>query len=81
MSRKPHKEMEVTGQVGGSLEKKPKKRGGQPRNKNAAGRTPNKDGNRNAVTHGAFARVGIEDIPEDQAAAIRGMERGKPPCE
>ena len=60
-----------------ALEKKPKKRGGQPRNKNAAGRTPNKDGNRNAVTHGAFARVGIEDIPEDQAAAIRGMEPGQ----
>lgn len=60
-----------------ALRKKPKKRGGQPRNQNAAGRTPAKDGNRNAVTHGAFAQVSMEDIPEDQAEAIMGMEPGQ----
>lgn len=55
------------------LKEKPRKRGGQPGNKNAAGRTPAKDKNKNAVTHGAFATVGYEDIPEDKAEEIRNM--------
>lgn len=59
-----------------ALEKKPKKRGGQQGNKNAAGRTPAKDGNKNAVTHGAFAQVSIEDIPADQAAQIMEIQPG-----
>lgn len=60
-----------------ALKNKPKKRGGQPGNKNAAGKTPAKTGNRNAVTHGAFAQVGIDDIPEDQAQAILSMQPGQ----
>lgn len=60
-----------------ALKKKPKKRGGQPGNQNAAGRTPAKDGNKNAVTHGAFAQVDIGDIPKDQAEAILEMEPGQ----
>ena len=44
------------------LKEAPKKKGGQRGNKNAAGRTPKKDGNKNAVTHGAFAQAGMEDI-------------------
>lgn len=59
-----------------ALKNKPKKRGGQPGNQNAAGRTPQKDGNKNAVTHGAFAQVGIEDIPPEQAQAILEMQPG-----
>lgn len=59
------------------LKSKPKKRGGQPGNQNAAGKTPAKRGNKNAVTHGAFAHVGIEDIPEDQAEAIKSMKPGE----
>ena len=59
------------------LKSKPKKRGGQPGNQNAAGKTPAKNGNKNAVTHGAFAQVGIEDRPEDQAEAIKSMEPGE----
>ena len=60
-----------------ALKSIPKKRGGQPGNKNAAGKTPAKNGNKNAVTHGAFAQAGIEDIPEDQAAAIMSMKPGE----
>lgn len=59
-----------------ALGKKPRKRGGQRGNKNAAGRTPAKDANKNAVTHGAFATVGIEDIPPEQAAQIMAMQPG-----
>ena len=50
-----------------------KKRGGQKGNKNAAGKTPAKKGNKNAVTHGAFAQAGYEDIDPEQAAAIQNM--------
>jgi len=57
-----------------TLKKKPRKRGGQKGNKNAAGKTPAKNGNKNAVTHGAFAKAGIEDIPPEKAEEIRGME-------
>lgn len=51
----------------------PRKRGGQRGNKNAEGRTPAKDGNRNAVTHGAFAKATYEDIPPEEAEKIKGM--------
>ena len=43
-----------------ALKNKPKKRGGQK-------------GNKNAVTHGAFAQAGYEDIDPEQAAAIQNM--------
>lgn len=59
------------------LKEKPRKRGGQPGNKNAAGRTPAKDKNKNAVTHGAFAQVGYDDIPPEEAQAIREMDLQK----
>lgn len=61
------------------LKNRPRKKGGQRGNKNAGGRTPKKDGNKNAVTHGAYAQAGIEDIPEDKAAAIQavGSEAGQ----
>lgn len=58
------------------LKGRPRKKGGQPGNKNAGGRTPAKDGNKNAVTHGAFAQAGIEDIPTEAAEAILGMKPG-----
>lgn len=32
-----------------------------------------KKGNKNAVTHGAFAQAGYEDIDPEQAAAIQNM--------
>lgn len=57
-----------------TLKKKPRKRGGQKGNKNAAGKTPAKNGNKNAVTHGAFAQAGIEDIPPEKAEEIRSMK-------
>lgn len=60
-----------------ALENMPKKRGGQPGNKNAAGPTPAKQGNKNAVTHGAFAHVDIEDLTEEQAQAILDMKPGE----
>ncbi len=52
------------------LKEVPKKRGGQRGNKNAKGRTPAKDGNKNAVTHGAYAKVDIEDITSEEAGKI-----------
>lgn len=61
------------------LKEKPRKRGGQPGNQNAAGRTPAKDNNKNAVTHGAFARVGYEDISPEDAENIRKLGEGKGP--
>ncbi|MBQ0067610.1 MAG: hypothetical protein KBS60_05475, partial [Phascolarctobacterium sp.] len=56
-----------------ALQNKPKKRGGQKGNKNAAGKTPAKDGNKNAVTHGAFAQAGYGDIDPEQATQIQNM--------
>ena len=53
------------------LKETPKRKGGQRGNKNAAGRTPKKDGNKNAVTHGAFAQAGIEDIDQEKAEEIK----------
>lgn len=55
------------------LKKVPRKRGGQKGNKNAAGRTPKKQGNRNAVTHGAYAHVGYKDISEEAAEQIKNL--------
>lgn len=60
-----------------ALESMPKKRGGQPGNKNAAGATPAKQGNKNAVTHGAFAHVEIDDLTEEQQEAILSMKPGE----
>lgn len=60
-----------------ALKNQPKKRGGQPGNKNAAGKTPAKNGNKNAVTHGAFAAAGYEDIDPDKAAEIRSIEKAE----
>lgn len=55
------------------LRARPKKKGGQPGNNNAGGRTPAKDGNKNAVTHGAYAKAGYEDIPPDKAEEIKRL--------
>lgn len=59
------------------MKEAPKKKGGQRGNKNAAGRTPKKDGNKNAVTHGAFAKAGIEDIDPEKAAQITATKPGE----
>ena len=57
------------------LENKPKKKGGQKGNQNAAGKTPKKNGNKNAVTHGAYASVQMEDLtPEQQRQVRESME-------
>ena len=46
-------------------QKPPRKRGGQPGNKNAAGAgAPH--GNRNAETHGAYSTVRLADLPDEQ---------------
>ena len=58
------------------LKEAPKRKGGQRGNKNAAGRTPKKDGNKNAVTHGAFAKAGIEDIDPEKAEEIKAVKPG-----
>lgn len=58
------------------LKEAPKKRGGQRGNKNAGGRTPAKDGNKNAVTHGAYAKVGIEDIAPEEVEKIKQALQG-----
>lgn len=58
------------------LKETPKKRGGQRGNKNAGGRTPAKDGNKNAVTHGAYAKVGIEDIAPEEVEKIKQALQG-----
>lgn len=55
------------------LKQQPKRKGGQIGNKNAAGRTPKKNGNRNAVTHGAYMQISYTDIPEERATAIQNL--------
>ena len=55
------------------LRGRPKKKGAQPGNNNARGRTPAKDGNKHAVTHGAYAKVGYEDIPPEKAEEIKRL--------
>ncbi len=57
-----------------ALKKKPRKRGGQKGNKNAAGKTKAKMGNKNAVTHGAFAQAGFEDISAEKAEEIKNIK-------
>nr|DAW24684.1 MAG TPA: terminase small subunit [Caudoviricetes sp.] len=58
------------------LKQQPKKKGGQLGNKNAAGKTPKKRGNRNAVTHGAYVQAGYADVPEATAEAIKNLSGG-----
>lgn len=55
------------------LKTQPRKRGGQKGNANATGKTPAKQGNKNAVTHGAFAQAGYEDIDPIEANKIKGL--------
>ena len=50
------------------LKNKPKKKGGQIGNKNAAGKTPKKNGNKNAETHGIYSSVGYEDLNDSELA-------------
>jgi uncharacterized protein YjcR len=50
--------------------KPPRKRGGQPGNKNAAGAGP-PTGNRNAETHGAYSAVRMEDLTTEQRVYIQ----------
>lgn len=54
-------------------QKPPRKRGGQPGNKNAAGAGAPK-GNRNAETHGAYTKVRMEDLPPEQRAYIQRID-------
>ena len=49
--------------------KPPRKRGGQPGNKNAAGAGAPTD-NRNAETHGAYSKVRMEDLTPEQRVYI-----------
>lgn len=56
------------------LKQKCRKKGGQPGNKNAAGKTPKKNGNKNAMTHGAFVSVGYDDVPVELAEEIKSLE-------
>ena len=55
--------------------KPPRKRGGQPGNKNAAGAGA-PAGNRNAETHGAYNTVRLEDLPPEQREYIRQRDKG-----
>ena len=50
-------------------QKPPRKRGGQPGNKNAAG-SGAPTGNRNAETHGAYTTVRLEDLTPEQRVYI-----------
>ena len=53
-------------------QKLPRKRGGQPGNKNAAGAgAPH--GNRNAETHGAYSTVRLADLPDEQREYIESI--------
>ena len=53
-------------------QKPPRKRGGQPGNKNAAGAGA-PAGNRNAETHGAYTTVRLDDLQPEQRAYIEGL--------
>lgn len=50
----------------------PRKRGGQPGNKNAAGAGA-PQGNRNAETHGAYITVRLSDLPPEQRKYIESL--------
>lgn len=52
--------------------KPPRKRGGQPGNKNAAGAGA-PPGNKNAETHGAYSTVRIADLPPEQREYIEAI--------
>ncbi len=54
-----------------------RRKGGQKGNKNAAGRTPKKDGNKNAVTHGIYAQAKLNDIDQEKAEHIKGIAFGE----
>ena len=56
-----------------ALAKKPKPRGGQKGNKNAAGHGAPK-GNRNAETHGAYSRVHYEELTEEEREYIDNLQ-------
>lgn len=53
-------------------QKPPRKRGGQPGNKNAAGAGAPM-GNKNAETHGAYSAVRVADLPPEQREYIEGI--------
>lgn len=53
-------------------QKPPRKRGGQPGNKNAAGAGAPL-GNRNAETHGAYTTVRLDDLQPEQRAYIESL--------
>lgn len=53
-------------------QKPPRKRGGQPGNKNAAGAGAPL-GNRNAETHGAYTAVRLDDLQPEQRAYIESL--------
>ena len=53
-------------------QKPPRKRGGQPGNKNAAGAGA-PAGNRNAETHGAYTTVRLDDLQPEQRAYIESL--------
>lgn len=65
--------MEVRRQLGRSTEKQAEKKRGAKRQQKCCRKNPGKKGNKNAVTHGAFAQAGYEDIDPAQAAAIKNM--------
>lgn len=50
------------------LKDTPKRKGGQPGNSNATGKTPKKDGNKNAVTHGIYSKIGYGDLQDKELA-------------
>ncbi len=53
-----------------------KKKGGQKGNQNASGRTPAKDGNQNAVTHGIYRKKGLEELTKEKVEQIRQTVQG-----
>ncbi len=55
-----------------ALSNKPKKRGGQPGNKNAVGKGAPTN-NLNAVTHGAFRTIRLTDLTEEQRVIIDSL--------
>ena len=58
-------------------QKPPRKRGGQPGNKNAAGAGA-PAGNRNAETHGAYTTVRLEDLEPEQREYIKSLTLDTP---
>ena len=53
----------------------PKRKGGQPGNKNAAGHGgTGPPGNKNAVTHGAYETIYLQALPEEERAIFDAIE-------